>query len=364
MSAPIRVGIIGFGTAGRVFHAPFIAADPEFQLTAIVTADEGRRAAARAAYPDAVLVDTPAALLGGSESGRLSGSGSGSGSGSASAPLDLVVVASPSGLHAEHALQAIAAGCSVVVDKPFAVTAAQGRAIVDAARAAGVTATVFQNRRWDGDFLTVKAVVASGELGDVHRFESRFEWWKPAADASWKSTTPAGDGGGILYDLGPHLIDQAVQLFGPATVEHAELFSRRPGAAADDDAFVALQHASGVRSHLWMNAVAAQAGPRFRILGSSGAFTSCGLDAQEDALAAGAYPTSPGFGERPPAQRVAVGTDADLQRLPFERGDYASFYRGLADAILRGSPPPVDAEEAVRTLELIETIHRTTTIRK
>lgn len=346
MSAPIRVGLIGFGTAGRVFHAPFIAADPEFELAAIVTSDPGRRAAARSAHPDAVIVDTADALLDGS------------------LPLDLVVVASPSGHHAQHALQAIAAGCAVLVDKPFAVTAAEGRAIVDAARAAGVAATVFQNRRWDGDVRTVRSVLAAGELGDVHRFESRFEWWKPEAGTSWKATTPPGEGGGILYDLGPHLIDQALQLFGPATVAFAELFARRPGTAADDDAFVVLEHETGVRSHLWMSAVAAQAGPRFRILGSTGAFTSWGLDPQEDALAAGADPSSPDFGERPANASVAVGTDAELQRRPFERGDYSTFYRLLADALLRDAPPPVDPEDAVRVLELIESIHRTTTIRK
>lgn len=346
MSAPIRVGIIGYGTAGRVFHAPLIAADPEFEVVGIVTSDAGRQADARREHPDAALVGGVAELLDGALA------------------LDLVVVASPSPQHTEHALAAIAAGHSVVIDKPFAVNAAEARRVIEAADAAGVTLTVFQNRRWDGDFLTVRSVLASDDLGDIHRFESRFEWWTPRAGSSWKSTTPAQQGGGILYDLGAHLIDQVTELFGPAQLEYADIRRRRPGGAADDDVFVALRHGDGPVSHLWMNALAAQSGPRFRILGSAGAYTSWGLDPQEDALASGASPHEAGFGARSLEDSGTLGTDDRPRRVTIERGDYAAFYRQLADCLLRGAQPPVDPEDALRTIDLIDSIHRSTTTRK
>lgn len=345
MNAPIRVGILGYGTAGRVFHAPLIAADPEFELAAIVTSDPGRRADAQREHPDAVVVSTVDELL--------------------SDPLavDLVVVASPSSLHTEHTLTAIAAGRSVVVDKPFAVDAEEGRKMIEAAASARVALTVFQNRRWDGDFLTVRTLIASGALGEVYRFESRFEWWKPQVERSWKSTSTPAQGGGILYDLGAHLIDQATELFGLPVVDHAEILRRRSDGAADDDAFVVLRHDSGVLSHLWMNGLAAQSGPRFRVLGSERAYTSWGLDPQEAALKAGVPPRGPGFGARL-ADPGMLGVDGAVHPVPIDAGDYAAFYRGLADALLRGSPPPVDPEEVLRTIDLIDSIHRTIATRK
>jgi predicted dehydrogenase len=346
VSAPIRVGIIGYGTAGRVFHAPLIAADPEFEVAGIVTTDERRRAGARREHPAAVLVGSVAELLDGSLA------------------LDLVVVASPSSLHTEHALAAVAAGCSVVVDKPFAPNADEVRRVIEAAHAAGVTLSVFQNRRWDGDFLTVRALLASDDLGDIYRFESRFEWWMPRTTASWKSETPVERGGGILYDLGAHLIDQAVELFGPAELEYADIRRRRADGAAPDDVFVALRHGAGPVSHLWMNALAAQSGPRFRILGSRGAYTSWGLDPQEHALASGASPSASGFGSRSLEDSGMLGSDSLPRHVTIERGDYAAFYRGLADSLLRGAQPPVDPEDALRTIDLIDSIHRTITTRK
>lgn len=327
--APLRVGLIGYGVAGRVFHAPFLAADPAFELTAVVTSQTERLAAD---HPGATAVPDVEALL-------------------AHPGLDLVVVASPTPLHVAHATAAIDAGLATVVDKPFAPEAAAGRALVERARAAGVPFTVFQNRRWDGDFLTLRRLVADGTLGEVRRFESRFEWWKPETDASWKSTTAADDGGGILFDLGAHLIDQALLLFGPARIAHAELANRR-GGAADDDAFVALEHEQGTVSHLWMSAVAPLAGPRFRALGSSCGFESWGLDPQEGQLAAGMRPGDPALGVA--AREARLGTDADAAALPLAAGDYAGFYRELAAALREGAPLPVDATGPLAVLDLID----------
>nr|WP_308124916.1 Gfo/Idh/MocA family oxidoreductase [Streptomyces sp. NEAU-YJ-81] len=191
----IRTAIIGFGTAGRVFHAPFIAADPHYELSAVVTRDEGRRAEVAARYPSARVLPDVDALL------------------ASAAEVDLVVIGSPSGTHAELADALLDAGVGVVVDKPFSVTAAEGRALVEKSERLGQPLTVFHNRRWDGDFRTLRGLMERGELGEVWRFESRFEWWKPDRDDSWKTTATTAEGGGILYDLGAHLLDQALLLF-------------------------------------------------------------------------------------------------------------------------------------------------------
>ncbi|MET3566756.1 putative dehydrogenase [Leifsonia sp. 563] len=328
----IRVGLIGYGVAGRVFHAPFLAADPAFELAAVVTSRTDRLAAD---HPGATAVPDVDALL-------------------AHPGLGLVVVASPTPLHVAHATAAIEAGLATVVDKPFAPDTAAGRALIERAEAAGVPFTVFQNRRWDGDFLTLRRLVDEGALGEVRRFESRFEWWKPAADESWKSTTSVQEGGGILFDLGAHLIDQALLLFGPARVANAELRNRR-SAGADDDVFVVLEHDAGTTSHLWMSAVAPIAGPRFRVLGSRSGFVSWGLDPQESQLAGGTLPGDPRLGQASAPGRL--GTDAHPDEIPLVPGDYAAFYRGLASALQDGTPLPVDPRESLAALELIDTIH-------
>lgn len=333
---PIRTAVIGFGTSGRIFHAPFLEADPDFSLDAIVTRDPGRRAAAETRHPNARIMESPDQLF------------------ADAAQLDLVIIGSPSGTHAAMADAALEAGLDVVVDKPFAVTADEGRVLIAKAERLGRRLTVFQNRRWDGDFRTVTALISDGRLGDIRRFESRFEWWKPEPSASWKTEATAAEGGGILYDLGTHLIDQAVQLFGPVSDLYAEIARRRVDTAADDDVFLALQHRSGVTSHLWMNAVAPQFGPRFRVLGSTAGYMSWGLDVQEPSLMAGAQPTDPGFGETPEARWGVVGVDGHTSPVPTERGDYGEFYRLLAVALRDGGPMPVDPTDAVEVLEVIE----------
>ncbi|WP_404312141.1 Gfo/Idh/MocA family oxidoreductase [Agrococcus terreus] len=339
--APIRTAVIGYGTSGRIFHAPFLAADPDYSLDVIVTANEERRAAAEAQHTGARVVPTPDALW--AQAGE----------------LDLVVIGSPSGTHAELASTALDAGLDVVVDKPFAATADEGEALIAQAARLGRRITVYQNRRWDGDFQTLRQLIGQGALGEVRRFESRFEWWQPEPKAGWKSEATAAEAGGILYDLGTHLIDQAMQLFGAVDELHAEVFRRRAGAAADDDAFLALQHESGVVSHLSMSAVAPAFGPRFHVLGARAAYTSWGLDGQEPALLAGALPGDAGFGETPEERWGVVGAGDDTRRVPTLRGDYGAFYRGLAEALRTGGPLPVDPADAVAALRIIEQAHAT-----
>ena len=183
------------------------------------------------------------------------------------AALDVVVVASPNRTHVPLAIEALDAGFHVVVDKPLAASAADAARVIATARARGRLLTVFQNRRWDGDFLTLRRLVHDGRLGRVFRFESHFDRWRPDVKPGWRMSDAPEEAGGLLFDLGSHLIDQALVLFGPATHVYAELDRRRPGVTVDDDSFVALRHASGVRSHLSMGALVAQLGPRFRVLG-------------------------------------------------------------------------------------------------
>ncbi|SCG36589.1 Gfo/Idh/MocA family protein [Micromonospora coxensis] len=336
----LRVGLLGYGIAGRVFHAPLIAATPGLRLHAVVTANPDRREQVRREHPDARLVDDADLLWRTPQA------------------LDLVVVATPNRQHLPMARAAVAAGLPVVVDKPLAATAAEGRALVDEAHRRGVPLTVFQNRRWDGDFRTARRLVAGGELGRVTRFESRFERWRPAIKPGWRESAAPGEAGGALYDLGAHLVDQAVQLFGPVRTVYAEVDRRRPGALVDDDAFVALTHTGGVRSHLWMSAVAAQLGPRMRILGDRAAYTTYGLDVQEEALRAGGRPDTPGWGEVPPERHGLLGVDGDLRPVPTKPGRYQDFYAQLATALRGGGPLPVDPADAVATVELIELAHR------
>lgn len=338
---PARVALIGYGLAGSVFHAPLIEAEPGLELAAIVTANEERRAQARAAYPDVQLL-APADELW-----------------AARDRYDLVVVAAANRAHVPLARAAIEAGFPVVVDKPLAATAAQARELTAAARAAGVPLTVFQNRRWDGDLLTVRRLLDAGELGRVHRFESRFERFRPEPKAGWREAPDPAEGGGVLLDLGAHLIDQALLLFGAATHVYAELDTRRGAARVEDDAFVAITHASGVRSHLWMSAIAADLGPRMRVLGDRAAYVKWGLDGQEDALRGGASPAGDAAWGAEPADRHGELV-AGVERAPVgtEPGAWPAFYAQVAAALRGDGPMPVDPADAVRVLEVIEAARR------
>ena len=340
--SPLRTGVIGFGTAGRVFHAPFLSTHEAYELTAIVTSDSGRQADAAALHPGARVLSTAEELW------DLAGE------------LDLVVVAAPPAAHVALADAALDHRLAVVVDKPLTISAADAGRLVDRAEQLGVPLTVFQNRRWDGDFRTVCRLVADGAVGDVRRFESRFETWKPQESKQWKAQATPEQGGGVLFDFGAHVIDQALHLFGPVDDVHAEVATHRPGGAAEDDAFVSLLHRSGVRSHLWMNALAAQSGPRFRLLGSTSAYTVWGLDGQEAALRGGASPTDEGFGVAPEATWGLFGVAGSEQPTPTEHGSYVTFYDELARALTDGGPLPVDPRDAVAVINLIEQIHRTT----
>ncbi len=291
--SPLRVGLVGYGLAGSVFHAPLIAATEGLTLDTVVTSNPERQQQARAEFPDVRFAATPDELF------------------DRAAELDLIVIASPNKTHVPLATTALKAGLPVVVDKPVAGTAAEARELAALAEERGLLLSVFQNRRWDNDFLTLRKLLAEGELGDVWRFESRFERWRPQLKGGWRESGDPAEIGGLLYDLGSHVVDQALVLFGPAASVYAESDIRRAGAETDDDTFIAITHANGVRSHLYVSATTAQLGPRFRVLGSTAGYVKYGLDPQEAALRDG-RPPRPRLGRR---ARVAVGP-CGLRRVP------------------------------------------------
>ncbi|SES41997.1 Gfo/Idh/MocA family protein [Lentzea albida] len=321
----MRTALVGYGLGGAAFHAPFIEATPGLDLSAVVTSNPKRQAEVAERYPAARLLSSLDEVWAGD--------------------FDLVVITTPNRFHATHARQVLEHGLDVVVDKPFAGSAMEARALASIASSRGLRLVPFHNRRWDGDFLTVQRLLASNALGKVHRFESRFERYRPEIKSSWKESGDPADLGSILFDLGTHLIDQSVALFGRPVTVHAEIATVRPGARADDDVFLSLTHEDGVRSHLWMSALAADLGPRFRVLGHDAAYVKHGMDPQEDRLKAGDTPAGPGWGEDPEPAWGTLGG----KPLRTEPGAYQDFYAAVA-----AGEVPVSPQDAVTGLEVIE----------
>jgi predicted dehydrogenase len=331
-----KVALIGYGLAGEAFHAPLITAEANLDLAAVVTRDAQRRAAASDRYPGVELLDSPDDIW------------------ARARDFDLVVVASPNATHVRLARDAIDAGLDVVVDKPLAATASEAEELTAHAETRGRLLMPFHNRRWDGDFLTLQRLVELEALGEVARFESRFERWRPQVDAErWRESATPHDAGGLLYDLGVHLIDQALVLFGPAAHVYAELDTRRDGAQVDDDVFVAITHAGGVRSHLWASVIAGQLAPRLRVLGTAATYVKHGLDVQEGQLRAGLMPGDPGFGVEDPAAYGALYAGDETQTIETVAGRYPGFYAGVV-AALRGGAMPVQPQDAVAALQVID----------
>jgi scyllo-inositol 2-dehydrogenase (NADP+) len=330
----LGVGLIGFGLGGATFHAPFITRTAGLALTSIVTTNAERAQAARCEYPDARILADVDALL-------------------ATRP-DVVVISTPNATHVPLARRALEAGAHVVVDKPFAATSEDARGIQELAQRVGRLAIPFQNRRWDGDFLTLQSLIASGRFGDVFRFESRFDRWRPVKKAVWTHPDAEANGDSVLHDLHTHLIDQALQLFGPVTHVYAEVRAVDPAVTVSDDALLALTHTSGVQSHLVSSMTAAIPGPRFQVFGTRGAYVKFGVDVQEAALRSGIRPDHDGYGEEQESDWGTFSDGAASERVPTVRGDYSPFYRGVARAILENEKPPVTISEVTQGLEIIE----------
>lgn len=338
-TSPMRVGIIGYGLAGSTFHAPHVAAVDDLELAYVVTTNEQRAEQARAEHPGVQVVPDVAALLEHDD-------------------LDLVVVASPGEHHYEHAKAVIEAGVACLVDKPFVTDLADGHDLIALANDNRVPLTVFQSRRYDDDYLLVREVVRSGRLGQIYRFESRMERWQPVQAKAWKAEGTVEDGAGLLYDLGAHLLDQALQLFGEPEKVYAEIDNRSHVTRADDDTVVSLWHKGGVRSLMYMSTVVGIPGPRFTVIGEKGALVVPTTDRQEACLKAGARPGDEGYAERTGSdlpQLVVEGEEVECP--PMRYAGLVDFYRDLA-AYLRGAAQnPVDPASSLAVVGLIHRLH-------
>jgi predicted dehydrogenase len=337
----LRVAIVGYGHAASVFHSPLVASTPGLRVAAIVTSSPERSARVRCEFPEARILPSADRLWQDSQQ------------------YDVVVIAAPNRVHVPLALTALNVGLPVVVDKPIAACVGDALLLIKTAEQTGKLLTVFHNARWSVPFLTTQQVIASGVLGEIGSYESRMERYRPVPrQGAWRERGDPAEAGGLLYDLGSHLIDQAIHLFGSATHVYAEMDRRRPGTEVDDDTFVSLRFASGVRARLWMSYVARLAGPAVRIAGLRGTYVKMDQDLQESALQAGHRPGDSEWSIEPPARWGRLSTDVDGLHVdgPVEsvRGGYEHFYTLLRDALRSGGPPPVDPADALAGLRIIE----------
>ncbi len=331
MNRAIRVGIIGCGYATATFHAPLVRCVPGLELRAISSRDAGK---VRAACPDALAVASPEELL-------------------ALPELDLVVIPTPNETHYPLACQALEAGRHVVVDKPFTITLAEAADLRTRAERANRVLSVFHNRRWDSDFLTLKQVLASGELGRIVHFESHFDRFRPQVRERWREQP--GPGSGLWYDLGPHLLDQCLQLFGWPEALHLDRASQRDGAVVEDWFHAVLTYGP-MRAILHAGTVVPVPAARFTVHGTRGTFLKEGLDPQEEALKHGDRPLGEDWGHDPVTARVTTWEgETRNDRLPMCcKGDYPAYYAAVRDAILGIHANPVPAEEAMAVMRLLE----------
>lgn len=343
MNRPVfRVALAGWGLAGRYFHAPFIAATPGLELSAAATS----RQPEQALFPGLQVFSSFAELL--------------------SLPdIDVVVVATPNRLHVPQTRAALEAGKHVVVEKPAAPDSAAWAELVELAGEKQRLLVPFHNRRWDGDFLTVRALLAEGRLGPVHFFAGVWPRYRPQETkrAGWKAQPDPT--AGVLYDLGAHLVDQALLLFGEPERVAARAASVRPGTVNDDWLRVTLefpptaQNPLPVTALLEVDSLNAAPAPRFHVRGRDATFEKHGLDPQEAALRAGQMPGGPGWGEEAEEHWGTVyGPEGRRERVPTLPGDYGAFYRALYTSLARGAPPPVDPRDAILQLQILESARR------
>jgi len=332
-SPVLNVGIVGFGLSGQVFHTPFIDVNPDFNLHTIVST--GTLAADK--YASAHITPSFDELLSNPE-------------------IDVVIICSPNSFHFSHASAALRAGKHVIVEKPFTVSSAEAKSLIDIAHNSNKYLFPFHNRRWDSDFLTLKYIIAQGYLGKVVEYESRFDRFAPEISrAFWKYQQK--EGGGTLFDLGIHLIDQAVSLFGTPEGVFARLFNQREGSVTDDSFDLKLIYPD-LNVTLKASVFVKEPGPRFQVHGTSGSFVKYGLDSQETMLRKGKKPGSAGYGIEPASQRGILNTvlpgkefRGRYETLP---GNYMEFFNNVYSVIVSKAEPVVKPEDALMNIRIIE----------
>jgi predicted dehydrogenase len=327
----LRVGLAGFGLAGRFFHAPLLKGCG-LELVAVLTNNPERIAHVKSDYPEAAVVANMSELL--------------------SHDLDLVVIASVNSVHVEQAIAALHAGVPTVVDKPMGRNLTETLEILKVSDETGIPVTAFYNRLFDSDSLTIKRVIQDNEIGQVFRIDSRFERYRPnLAAQSWREQSSAEEGGGLLLDLQSHLVSTALDWFGPAELISASVRSIR--GASDDDVVLVLKHDSGVDSYLSASAIAGAPGPRIRMLGSNGALVIGELDPQEALLRAGKMPHD-GKWEVSTKSEARIIRGEQVSELKVEDGNYAQFYKLVAGAISGENEWPVSKTEIIAVATIID----------
>jgi predicted dehydrogenase len=325
---PVRIGLAGYGLGGRYFHAPLIASADNCEFLGVVTTSPERRRQVAEDLGRPAFASLEELARAGAEA---------------------VAISTPAATHVPLTAQALRLGLAAVCDKPFAPDAKQARDTVELAEQLGVPLSVYQNRRWDSDFLTLRELLDKGSLGTLIVFESRFERFRPEHG-------PHAAGGGTLLDFGSHLADQALVLAGPVSGVYAEVHRRAGPAGLDDDVFVALTHSSGVQSHLWGSWWQGSPGPRFRATGTTGTYVVQDVDGQEAKLRSGMSPASSAepWGTEPPERWGRLQRGDAEEPVPSARGAWDLFYPAFAAAVRGGGPVPVDPWDAVATAALLD----------
>ncbi|MEG3766389.1 Gfo/Idh/MocA family oxidoreductase [Alteromonas sp. 14N.309.X.WAT.G.H12] len=325
----IRTLLVGFGFSAKTFHLPFLQFMNAFELVGVVSS---RPAAVADVLPDVPVYSSMTKAL-------------------EAATVDLVVITTPNVLHAMQARQALIFGCHVLVEKPFTLSSEEAKALVSLAKEKQRILSVYQNRRFDGDFLTVKKLIAENQLGNVKRFASRFDRFRPRSRDRWREN--AGPGAGILWDLGPHLVDQAVQLFGVPKQVQAVVQTLRDGGQSHDSFDITLFY-NGITVVLGSSPFQGHQTLRFEVQGDQGSYRKYGLDPQENQLKQGLTFDDSQWGETPSDQNGQLSNGECLQTISTQKGDYLQFYHGLAGAISEGSEAPADGKSVIPVIQLIE----------
>lgn len=324
----IGVGLVGFGLGGSVFHAPFIEANDGLDLRAVVSRDPAK---VHALLPSVAVLTSIGELL-------------------ESNDIELVVVASPDDLHADHAIASMEAGKNVLVDKPLATSLLDAERVAQVAERTGRKLTVFHNRRWDADFLTLEQLVSKGTLGRIVHYESHFDRWKPDIVNVWKDRRK----GGSWFDLGPHLVDQALHLFGMPSAIQASFAAMRNQSEVPDWFHVIFEYPE-MRVVLQSNSIALDNEVRFAVHGTQGSWIKNGLDSQESCIAAGGKTTDAGFGFDPTQGRLTLASNrAGHAKIPNETGNYGQFWRLLVEWLRGSGPNPVPVSDALAVMKILD----------
>ena len=334
----INVALVGFGLSGRYLQAPFFETNPHFQLKTVVTSQQNLRET----YPQASRANSLSEVL-------------------ADASIDLVSISSPNETHFEYAAECLLAGKHVLVEKPFTTTLAEAKLLVQLAKTQDKHLFVFQNRRFDSDFLTVKKVLENGWLGELLRFEARFDRHKPLLNSKkWKEAPTQGNG--ILYDLGAHLIDQSIALFGVPKAVWGETYIQREGSAIEDAFDLRLDYGR-LKVQLYSSLLVREPSPRYVLHGTKGSFVKYGIDVQEDHLKSGMQPGDAGFGvesaEFEGLLNVEMGGLAFRGKIETMPGDWGGLFQNIADVLLQGVAPLIPVEDVLEQLRVMEAVQVT-----